>query len=156
MPKPILDRPRIVAFAGQGVATGMSEHVDVNLERQAGTLTDAFDKPIDGIRRKWATALGREHETAIRELPMQLPECSDLLATERVNRWLAVFRPPHMQRGRPAELDLRPFQIGNLDSPQAMPEGDQDQRGVPVTVAAIAGGLDQLLDFGLGQVFPGP
>ena len=53
MPKPILDRPRIVAFAGQGVATGMSEHVDVNLERQAGTLTDAFDKPIDGIRRKW-------------------------------------------------------------------------------------------------------
>jgi len=67
MPKPILDRPRIVALAGQGVATGMSEHVGVNLQRQAGTLTDALDKPIDGIRRKWATALGREHETAIRE-----------------------------------------------------------------------------------------
>ena len=36
-----------------------------------------------------------------------------------------------------------------------MPEGDQDQRGVPVAVATIPGSFDQLLDFGLGQVFAG-
>jgi hypothetical protein len=34
-----------------------------------------------------------------------------------------------------------------------MPEGDQDQRRVPMVIAAIPGGLDQLLDFRLGQVF---
>jgi hypothetical protein len=40
--------------------------------------------------------------------------------------------------------------------PGAMPEANQDQRGVPVTVAAIACDLDQLLDFGVSQVFARP
>jgi hypothetical protein len=37
-----------------------------------------------------------------------------------------------------------------------MAEGDQDQGGVAVAVAAILGGRDQPLDFLPGQVFPPP
>jgi hypothetical protein len=40
-------------------------------------------------------------------------------------------------RGRTAELHLRPFQIAYLGSQQPLPEGDQDQDGIPVTVAAV-------------------
>ena len=71
-----------------------------------------------------------------------------------MHRRLAVLGAADVQRGRSAELDLRPFQIADLDRPEAMPEGDQDQRGVPVTVAAIPGRLDQLLDLGRRQIFP--
>jgi hypothetical protein len=34
-----------------------------------------------------------------------------------------------------------------------MPEGQQDHRGVAVTVAVALGGFDKRLDFGRGKVF---
>jgi hypothetical protein len=34
-----------------------------------------------------------------------------------------------------------------------MPEGHQKHRTVPLTPAVALGGLDQLLDFALGEVF---
>src|SRR5262252_3173375 len=48
---------------------------------------------------------------------------------------LAVLRPADVQRRIAAPFNLRPLQIGDLDSPQAVPEGNQDQRGVAVAVA---------------------
>src|SRR6516165_10585539 len=37
-----------------------------------------------------------------------------------------------------------------------MSEGDQDHSGVPVTIAVVAYGLDQVFDLLLGQVLPRP
>src|SRR5262249_7490365 len=54
-----------------------------------------------------------------------------------------------------APLDLRPLEIGDLDSPQAVTEGNQDQRSVPVAVAPKLRSRDQLPDLGRGQVFAG-
>jgi hypothetical protein len=42
-------------------------------------------QPIDGVGREWAAPLGRKNEAAVRELPAQLPECPDLVATERMH-----------------------------------------------------------------------
>ncbi len=42
MPEPILNGPRIVSRIGKSIAAGMSEHVDVNIVVEAGTLTDAL------------------------------------------------------------------------------------------------------------------
>jgi hypothetical protein len=81
---------------------------------------------------------------------------SDLVTAKRVNRWLAVLGPPNMQRCRAAKLDLRPFQVANLRCPKTMPEADQDQRRVPMTIAALARRFRQLLDFLRRQVFPRP
>src|SRR4029453_16749568 len=54
-----------------------------------------------------------------------------------------------MHRGiSPMRLKLR--------SPQAMPEGHQKHRTVPQAPAVALGGLDQLLDFALGEVFAWP
>jgi hypothetical protein len=54
---------------------------------------------------------------------------------------LAVFDAADMQRSRAAELDLGPLKIADFLRPQTMSESDQDQRGVPVTVATALGGL---------------
>jgi hypothetical protein len=37
-----------------------------------------------------------------------------------------------------------------------MPESDQDQGGVPVTVAAVLGRLHESLNLGHGKIFPRP
>jgi hypothetical protein len=40
--------------------------VGVNLEREAGALTDALDQPVDGIGSERSTALRLEHKGASR------------------------------------------------------------------------------------------
>jgi hypothetical protein len=92
--------------------------------------------------------LGCEHECRLRELPAQFAQCPDFFAANRVNARLAILDAPDVQRGRPAELDLRPFQVADFTSPQPVPERDQDQGRVPVTVAPMPSLLDELFDFG--------
>jgi hypothetical protein len=116
----------------------------------------ALDQAINCIGGERSAALGREDETVIGKLPPQLPQRPDLVAPERVNGRLAVLGPANMQRCRSAKLDLRPFQIADLDCPETMPEGDYDQRSIAVTITTIARRFDQLLDLGLGQIFPRP
>jgi hypothetical protein len=55
--EPILQRPGIMAGVRQGVAAGVADHVAVDRESKAGALTDALDKPIDGVRCERAVAL---------------------------------------------------------------------------------------------------
>ena len=69
MAKPILDCPRIMPRIGQGVAACVPQHMGVNIEAEAGALTDALYKSIDSVGRERAAALGGEHKGAVRELP---------------------------------------------------------------------------------------
>jgi len=48
------------------------------------------------------------------------------------------------------KVDRVPGEVACFGSPQAVPEGYQDHSGVAVAVAITFGGLDQLLDLGLG------
>jgi hypothetical protein len=73
-----------------------------------------------------------------------------------MNRRLAVLGPPDVQRSRATELDLRPFQVAYLGRPQAMPERNQDQGRVAVTIPTVPARFDQLLDFLRREVFTGP
>ena len=57
MAEPILNRPRVVSCIGERVAARMPQHVNVNLEREAGALTDALDQAIDGIGGERRAAL---------------------------------------------------------------------------------------------------
>ncbi len=80
MAESILDASRVVAGIGQGVATGVAEHVSVNWKGKAGARADALDQPIDGIGREASTALSGEDEGRFREVPAQLAQDSDLVA----------------------------------------------------------------------------
>jgi hypothetical protein len=58
VPEPILNCPRVDAVVGQLVTAAMPQHVEVHRQRQAGTLADNLDQPVDGIRRERRAALG--------------------------------------------------------------------------------------------------
>jgi hypothetical protein len=50
-------------------------------------------------------------------LPAQLAERADLIAAQRMDAWLAVLDPANVERRVPTQLDLRPFEIGDLCRP---------------------------------------
>jgi hypothetical protein len=50
-------------------------------------------------------------------------------------------------------MDLLPAKIDQLAHPQGVAEGHRDQQPIANRVAAVAGGLDQALDLGLGELF---
>ena len=108
MAKPILNCPRVVALVCERVAAGVPQHVRVNLEREAGALTDALDQAIDGIGCERCAALSLEHIAAA-GLALELPECAEFVAANRVRCRLAILSAPNMQGGRAIKLDLRPF-----------------------------------------------
>jgi hypothetical protein len=71
-----------------------------------------------------------------------------------MGRWLAMLGTPNVHGGRAIKLDLRPFQVAQLDGAKPMPIGNKDQSRVTVPIAAFAGGPDKLFDFGWSQILP--
>src|SRR5450759_2373985 len=64
---------------------------------------------------------------------------------------LSALYPADMKRcGVP--VNLLPPQVADLRSPQPMPVSHQDRGGVPVTVAIVLRGLDQLINLGFSKV----
>ena len=43
VPEPVLNCPRVMSRIGQRVAAGVPQHVDVNLEREAGAIANPLD-----------------------------------------------------------------------------------------------------------------
>jgi hypothetical protein len=66
-----------------------------------------------------------------------------------------IFNPAHVQAGIAAQVHLIPSQINQFRRPKAMPERQQDHRGVALPIPIGLRGFDQSLDLGLGQVFAG-
>ena len=50
-------------------------------------------------------------------------------------------------------MTVGPGRTASSDGSQAVPIGDQDGRGVPMSAAVQLGGLDEPLDLPLGQIF---
>ena len=89
-------------------------------------------------------------------LATQSPQCSKLRSIDVVQRGRAILAPMHLDC--PAlKVDLRPLEIAKLAGPHAVPEGNHDRRGVPVTVTVLLPGNDyQVADLGFRQVLPAP
>ena len=85
MSEPVLDGSGIVSGVRQCVAAAVAQHVRVDREIEASALAKPFDVPVNRVRSERAAPLSREDEAAVRELPAQLPECPDLVATERMH-----------------------------------------------------------------------
>ena len=105
MAEPVLNSPRVVAGIREGIAASVPEHMDVNFEREAGTLPDAFDHPVDGIGGEWRAPLRLEHVAAA-GLALQLAQRAQFVTPDRVRCRLAVLGAPHVQGGRAIEFDL--------------------------------------------------
>src|SRR3974377_1344481 len=114
-------------------------------ERQLGAFANGFHEAINGVSRKWTAALSLKDEST-RRIALQLAPHAQFVAADGMHRGFAVLGPADVQRRIAAPLDLRPLQIGDLDGPQAVPEGNQDQRSVPLAVAPQLRSRDKILD----------
>jgi hypothetical protein len=126
MAEPVLDQPRVMASIGHRIAAGVAQHVSVDPKGQLGPIADGLHDAVDGVSRKWTPAFGLE-DKGTRRVPLQLAQHAQFIATDRVDCGLAVLRPADVQGRIPAPLDLGPFKVGDLDGPQAVTEGNQDQ-----------------------------
>src|SRR5215472_10321173 len=115
---------------------------------------NGLHEAVDGVSGKRAAAFSLKNEST-RRVALQLAQHAQFIAADGMHRGLAVLGPADVQRRIAAPLDLRPLQIGGLDGPQAVPEGNQDQRSVSLAVAPQLRSRDKLLDLGRGQVFAG-
>jgi hypothetical protein len=53
------------------------------------------------------------------------------------------------------KIDLRPTKLAKLGSAKPMPVRQQDRSSIPGAIApSVASGIDQPIDFGLGQILP--
>jgi hypothetical protein len=72
-----------------------------------------------------------------------------------MDAWRPVLGAPDGDRRRLEVYVVDPH-IDQLAYPQRMAEGHQHQQPIALRVAALASCSEQLLDLGLGQVFPRP
>jgi hypothetical protein len=126
MPQPILNPPRIMSCIGQGVAARVEEHVTMDLEGQAGALTDALlsaltASGVNGPPRSVANAKALSGNCLCSSL-----QSAQFISSERMNGGLTILCPPHVQRSSPTKFNLRPFEVANLDCPESMSVGDQN------------------------------
>ena len=117
MAEPVLDQPRVVASIGHGIAAGVAQHVGMDPEGQLRALANGLHEAVDGVRRERAASFGLKDEST-RRIALQLAQHAQFIAADRMDCGLAVLRPADVQRRIAAPLDLRPLQIGNLDSPR--------------------------------------
>src|SRR6516162_4637611 len=153
VPKPVLDRAGVDAVIGELVAAGMPQHVKMHGKWNAGPLADDLHQPVDRIWRERRTALRGEDIAAVRVFLSKRRQHAELVAADRMDGWLALLGSANMQRGRAAELDLRPLKLAGFLGPQALAVGHDDEAGVPLPPAPALGRFDQLLDLGRCQIF---
>src|SRR5215831_6026847 len=110
VPEPGLQRPRVVAGIGQGVAAGVAQHVREDGEGHAGAPAEALKQRAEALGRHWAAALTGEHMRRCLLLALQTPQRAYLVALHRVDTRRAVLRPADVQTAG-VELDLVPSQI---------------------------------------------
>jgi hypothetical protein len=67
----------------------------------------------------------------------------------------ALLDPADVQGGR-SEVHLIPPQVNQFGSPEPMPIGQKDHRGIPVAPSVLPHRRYQPLDLGFRQVLAGP
>ena len=122
---------------GQGIPAGVAQHVSMDSERQLGALANGFHEAVDGVRRERTPALSLEDERT-RRIPPLLAQHAQFVTPDRVNCGLAVLRPTDVKRRIATPFDLRPLQVGDLDGPQTVAKGHEDQSGVAVATRSPA------------------
>jgi len=136
-----LQRSGVVALVRQREAAGMPQHVRVRLEAKTGDFAEPFDHAGKASRRERRTTLRHEYERALGLLlTVQAPQGAQFIASDRMRRRCAFFGPTHGKGGL-IEIDLRPLQVYQLGSPEAVAVRDQDHGRIPVAPSVGLGGL---------------
>ena len=86
MPQVVLDRAQVMSLVSQRVATGMAEHVGVDLVK-IGSLTDTPGQVVNALTSELPASFGNEQprQSGIAN-PQVMPDRPQLVAFERMMR----------------------------------------------------------------------
>ena len=112
----------------QREATGVPQHVRVNLQGDPSGRTSALQHARKPRRGEGRAALGREHERRSRLLlTLESAEGAHLVADDGMRRRRAPLGPADVQR-RSVEVDLIPAKVGEFGHAQAVAVGAAKSR----------------------------
>ena len=152
VPQVMLDGPGILAVVGQLEAGGMSQHMRVDRHAQPGRLAGAGDQLTEGGLGHRCLALGDEDVRCLQVVAEQLAQGPDFRTAQRMGARQPVLAPSDMQKPL-TQIHLVASQADQFRNAQSMPVGDQNHRGVPVTMAPeLSGCGNQPVDLGRCQV----
>jgi hypothetical protein len=112
MAEPSLDCPSVVPLVGEGVATGVAEHVRVRLQFEARRSSHPLDHPGKAGRGERRSPLADEDKRRRLAFPLEPAQGSELVAAQGMGARRAVLDPTHMQHRR-TELDLVPAEVAS-------------------------------------------
>jgi hypothetical protein len=124
VPKPALNRPRVVPLVGESVSAGVAQHMRVRLELQAGGSGGALNHAGKAGRRERGSPLADEDEGRRRALALEPAQGPQFIPVEGMGARGAVLDSPDVEH-RAVEVDLVPAQVADLGGPQAVPKGDR-------------------------------
>ena len=154
MAEVVLDRPRVLAVVGQLIPARVAQHVAVNAEPEAGSLTSTSDHALIPGHRERRQALGNEDVHRACPLgcfPLEPSQRPQLLPAQRMHTRHAALGATDVQLAG-GEVDIVPTQRHQLTRPQAMAVGDQDGSCVPMAPAISRPSLSADLVDQSGQI----
>ena len=149
-----LQRPRVGALVGQRVARGMAQHVRMDLEGHLGLDPGALDHLLQAGHGEGRAPLADEDEGRL-GLALQHPQRPQFVAQQRMGAGCPALGPAQMQGGG-LKLHVGPLKLAQLDARRPCRKQIRIMVLSRWPVAVALGGLDQLLDLALGQVFARP
>lgn len=114
VPKPLLDRARVVSVMGELEAAGVAEHVRVDGEGELGRLADPGELLAEAGRGHRPVPLGGEEVRRGRGLlAVQATQGAQFTAAQDVRRRPTLLQPADMQQAL-AEVEHVPAQADEL------------------------------------------
>ena len=97
MAKVVLDCPGVLAVVGELVAAGMPQHVAVDEEREAGSLTSPCDHALIASHAQRRQAFGDERVGAGWSFTLEPAQARSSLPSNRMNAGFPALGAPHVQ-----------------------------------------------------------
>ena len=126
----------------------------MRLQFEASAGSGALHHAREAGSRERRTAFADEYEGGSLALPLEPPQGSQFITSERMGAGGAVLDATDVENGG-AKFDLIPAQVAQFGCAQPVPEGDQDHRRIPMPMPVRFGCFDQGLDLARRQVFSG-
>ena len=132
-----LDRTSILTSIGKDESTGVPKHTGMNFETNPRRFSGTSNHPVEAADSQRISSLRYEDERR-RRGSVQFSESPELSTAEWMHRWCPILEAIDVEDSS-IEVDLLPFQVDELRSPQAVPETDQDGGRVPISPAVCLG-----------------
>ena len=152
----VLDRPGVMTVVGEFVSSGVTQHVRMYREAEAGALARVHDDLSSGRVRQRTTTFRGKNVGRVRIISPHPPLGSDFGTTQRMDRCDTSLETLDVKPSL-TQIDLVPLQSNDLGNSQAMAVGDQDECAIAMSVPSVlASCFNQPLDFLLREVLAWP